>query len=221
MGLNTGVSYTKYFGKIFGLEVGLEYTNYKNITEYRGSFRSESRKFDPDLYSYFPVAECNYTETRKVQALEIPFLFKLNLPVDYKHIDFFLNVGAKVNFIFNSKLTRNGTYAYKGAYPTQSENVYVVIENDDYLGFYSKDYKSTVDMPTRLVNYGIMINGGFKFKLIDTYWISLSPYYFIGLNDIIKKDYRGDYTNVFNESSPYKITRLVQGGIKLGLVYNW
>ncbi len=218
IGINAGLSYVKYFGKIFGIEVGIEYNNFKNTTEYRGSYRSDKIVFDPNWQAFFPVAECNYTEIRKVQTIDIPILFKINVPVDYEHIDFFMNVGIKSNIVFESKLIRNGTFAYKGAYPTQYENVFIEVENDDDLGFYSKEYKSTVDMPTQIFNYGVYVNGGFKFKITNDYWISFSPYYFFGLNDITKKDYRGDYVNVFNEATPYKLTRLVQGGLKLGLV---
>jgi len=217
--LNTGISYTRFFGGVLGFETGLELNVYKNEMLYKGAFRKKEIIFDKYNQSYYAGAHCNYSEVRRVVSLDIPLLVKLNIPIEWDKVHFTTGAGLRINAILQSKLSRNGVYSNNGYYLTQFPNAFVLIEDDADLGFYSGEYKGSADMATKMFNYGLYVDMGASFKINGNYWLTISPYYFHGLSNIVPQASRVGYMDVFGNTSPYAPTRLMQGGLKIALVF--
>src|SRR5688572_20923810 len=68
---NLGFNFYKYSKKNLGFILGLQYAKYKNVTAYKGAFRSEIRSIDVDGDAYYAVSEANYTDTRIVNSIDV------------------------------------------------------------------------------------------------------------------------------------------------------
>ncbi len=218
--VNAGINYARFYKGVIGFETGIEFSTFKTTTEYRGAFRAKRTVFDKDFNSYYPGVHANYTEARKIYALDIPLLLKINIPIEKEYAYFIFDVGMKANCVFLSKIIRNGTMSTVGYYTTSLPNAFILVEDDPEYGYYTSNFKGSGDFATRFFNYGIYVSTGFKFKINENYWLSLSPYYFIGINDIVPFPYRVDYRDIFGTSYSYKPTYLRQAGFKIGLVYS-
>ncbi len=214
---NFGFNYCKYFNKNFGLVLGLEFSGYKNITDYKGTFWAENTTVDRDKYIYYPVVEADLRVTRKVIAGEVPIQLRINAPLN-KQAAFFIDAGFKVNFIASAKKTENGYVKNKGAYPNSNfDNWFLLIENDPYYGFTNKNYQSTIDMQPSRVGFSFVLGFGLKVKMSEKTFFVFNPTYMKSLTDLTSKSNTTEYVNVFGEKSPYTKFILSQIALRFGV----
>lgn len=215
---NLGINYCKYINKNFGFLIGLEYSMYKNVTTYKGAFRSTELSQDPYGNDYYAVSEANYKNTRTIQGADVPIGLRLQVPVGESSV-FFVDLGVRLNFVASAKTESKGTMETKGAYPTNFSNVFFYVEDDSYYGFTNKTYSSETDIPVNRVNLSYFIGGGIKAKIANYKYVIINPAYMSGLNDVIKKDSRIDYVNVFGEKIPHKKYTISQFALRIGIVF--
>lgn len=216
---NAGFNYCKYFNKNLGLLIGLEYSMYKNVTTYKGAYRSTEKSVDRDGYIYYAVSEADYKDTRTVQCGEIPIGLRLQVPTG-NNAQFFVDFGFRLNFIGSAKISQKGTLSKKGAYPNVNyDNVFLYIEDDAYYGFINSTYSSVIDIPVSRINLGYFIGGGVKAKLTESKYLIVNPSYMNGFSDLVKKDAQAEYVNIFGEKTPYKKFTLTQFALRVGIVF--
>ena len=214
---NAGISYCKYFNKNLGFLLGLEYSKYKNVTTYKGAYRSDEKTVDKDGYLYYAVSEADYKDTRTVNSAEVPLGLRLQVPIS-KNAEFFVDFGIRLDFIASAKIESKGTLDKKGAYPNINyDNVFFVIENDSYYGFTNSTYSSKIDIPVNRVNMSYFFGGGVKANLGEKSFVIINPCYMMGINDFTNKSSRPEYINVFGEKSPYKKFTLMQLAFRIGI----
>jgi len=214
---NLGFNYCKYFNKNLGFLIGLEYSGYKNITEYRGAFWSESTQIDRDGYIYYAVADANYTHTRTVHTGEVPIQLRIQAPVN-SSVQFFIDAGFKINFVGSAKNKQEGTFKNKGAYPhTSFDNVYFLIEDEAYYGYKSYKYDKTLSMEPARVNLAYVLGFGIKAKVSDKAFMLFNPAYTMGITDLVSKNNRPDYVDVFGEKKAHSKYLLRQFAIRFGV----
>ncbi|MBP7809676.1 MAG: outer membrane beta-barrel protein [Bacteroidia bacterium] len=216
---NAGINYCKCFNKNLGFITGLEYSMYKNVTTYKGAFRSEEKSVDSDGYLYYAVSEANYKDTRTVHCAEVPLGLRLQVPGN-DNFQFFVDLGLRLNFIATAKIEKTGTLDKKGAYPHNVyDNVYIYIERDPYYGFTNTTYSSKIDIPVNRLGLGYFVGGGLKAKLAENKYIVINPTYISGITDFVNKSNQSDYVNVFGEKSAYKKFTLTQFALRIGIVF--
>lgn len=215
--LNFGFNYGKYFNKNVGFVLGLEYSGYKNITDYRGSFWSASTKEDRDGYMYYAICDANYTDTRVVHMCEIPLQLRVQGNIKGK-TQLFLDAGLRVDFVVSAKLKQKGTFETKGAYPhTTFDNVYLLIEDDSYYGFNYSTYNSSKDIGTSKANFAYVLGFGVKTAITDKAFIVFNPIYSKTFTDLVFYNNRTDYVNVFGEKKAHSKYLLRQFAIRFGV----
>ncbi len=216
---NAGFNYCKYFNKYLGFLVGLEYSMYKNVTTYKGAYRSTEKSVDSDGYLYYAVSEADYKDTRTIQCGDLPIGLRLQVPIG-SNSQFFVDFGFRLNFIGSAKISQKGTLSKKGAYPNSSfDNVFLYIENEPYYGFTNTNYNSVIDIPVKRIGLGYFIGGGVKAKLSDNKYLIVNPSYMNGITDIIKKDATTEYVNIFGGKTPHKKFTLTQFALRVGVVF--
>jgi hypothetical protein len=213
---NLGFNFYKYSNKNMGFILGLEYAKYKNVTAYKGAFRSEIRSIDIDGDPYYAVSEANYTDTRIVNSVDVPLGIRLTSPVG-EHAALFVDFGLNVNLILNAKIEQKGTLDKKGAYITNYDNVFVYLEEAPYYGYTNTTYNSEIELPVNRINAGYFLGVGVKARLNENFFIVINPTYTNGINDINKKDGTSDYENVFGEKTAHKKFTLTQFVMRIGL----
>lgn len=215
--LNFGFNYSKYFNKNFGFVLGVEYSGYKNITDYRGSFWSTSTKEDQDGYMYYAVSEANYTDTRIVHMCEIPLQLRVQGNINSK-TQFFVDAGIRMDFVVSAKLKQKGTFETKGAYPHSTfDNVYLLIEEEPYYGFKSYYYNSSKDIGTSKANFAYTFGFGVKTAISDKAFIVFNPIYSKTFTDLVFYNSRTDYVDVFGEKKAHSKYLLRQFAIRFGV----
>lgn len=215
--INLGFNYCKYFNKNFGFLIGFEYSGYRSITEYKGSFWSESTQVDRDGYIYYAVSDANYTHTRTVQAGEVPIQLRINAPLN-SNTQFFIDAGFKINFIGSAKNKQEGTFETKGAYPhTTFDNVYFLIEDDTYYGYKEYKYNTTISMEPSRVNLAYVLGFGIKAKVSEKAFLLINPSYTKSITDVVSKNNRPDYVDVFGEKKAHSKYLLQQFAIRFGV----
>jgi hypothetical protein len=217
IGVNGGLNYCKFFSKNIGFNFGAEFSQFKNTTEYKGFYRSDQLVEDADGYLYYPVAEVDYKETRKVSCFDIPLALRLQHKME--SAAFFLDLGAKVNLVLSSKFEQKGSSASKGLYPySGTTSAYLLLENVAYLNYHTVKYNKDEDMLAQRINYSFMLGAGVKAKLGEKCFLLVNPYYMIGLNDIMAKNQK-EYRNVFGEKKAAAKFILTQFALRVGLTF--
>jgi hypothetical protein len=216
---NFGLNYCKYYSKNIGLFIGAEYSRFNNVTDYKGAFKSDSKSIDRDNYIYYAYIEADYKDTRIVHTLDLPLGLRLNLPLS-SNAEFFCDLGVKANFVLVGKYRQEGTHKNKGLYPNVNyDNVFLMIEDDSYLGYSNKTYNSEADLrPNRLV-VSFILSTGLKAKMTEKSWLIINPMYAHGLTDITSKN-KNEYENVFGEKSPYQKFLLRQFALRVGISFD-
>lgn len=214
---NFGFNFCKYLNKNFGIVFGLEFSGYKNITNYKGAFWATNTTVDRDKYIYYPVVEANYTVTRKVIAGEVPIQIRLKAPIN-KQCAFFLDAGFKLNFIASAKKVEEGTLKNKGAYPNPNyDNVFILIEDDPYYGFKNYTYNTITDMQPSRVGFSYILGFGIKVDMSEKSFFVFNPTYMRSLTDLTSKSNTVEYANVFGEKSAYTKLTITQFALRLGV----
>jgi hypothetical protein len=217
IGVNAGLNYCKFFTENIGFNFGAEFSQFKNVTEYKGFYRSDQLVADVDGYLYYPVAEVDYKETRKVACFDIPLALRLQHKTELASV--FLDLGAKVNLVLSSKFEQKGSSASKGLFPySGTTSAYLLLENVAYLDFNTVNYNKNEDMLARRINYSFMIGAGVKAKLADKCFLLVNPYYMLGLNDIMSKHPK-EYRNVYGEKKAAAKFILSQFALRVGLIF--
>lgn len=217
LGYNLGINYCYYFNNFLGINFGAEYNAYQNSTTYKGFFRSETNTVDRDNYIYYPTVDVNYTDTRTINAIDIPINLRINAALN-QNFAWYLDLGIRLNAIIINKLNENGYLSKEGSYPyPNTDNVFLLIENDFYLGFTTTKYPDvTKQIDSKGIGTSFQLSTGFKANIRDNTFLLVSGHYMTGKSDVGPKS-PTDYQNVFGEKSTYAPFRLFQAGLKVGI----
>ncbi len=216
---NLGLAYCFYLTRNLGINFGAEYNQYKNTVDYRGAYRSETSTVDRFNYIYYPTVNSNYTETRKLDAIDIPINLRFCSAFSDK-FEWFMDLGIRLNAVITNKLTQEGVHKKMGSYPNANyDNVFLVIENDPFYGYNTTTYSGAPKaIDSKELGYSIMICIGFKAKFSENLGLMVSTYYVKGQSDVGPKN-QEDYKNIFGEKSPYTKFTLQQMGFRTGIVF--
>ena len=214
---NIGLNYCYYLNDFIGINFGAEYNAYQNATTYKGFYRSETSTVDRDNYIYYPTVDVNYTDTRTINALDIPINLRINAVLN-ENFSWFLDLGVRLNAIITNKINQNGYLSEEGSYPSLNyDNVFLLIENDFYLGFNTTKYPDvTKQVDSKGVSTSFQLSTGFKANINEKTFLLVSGHYANGRTDVGPKK-PNEYQNIFGEKSPYTPFKLFQAGLKVGI----
>ncbi len=204
-GINTfnfGLAYCFYLTRNLGINFGAEYNQYKNTASYKGAYRAETSTVDRFNYIYYPTVNSDYTDTRKLDAIDIPINLRFSSAFGEK-FEWFMDLGIRLNAVITNKLTQEGVHKKMGSYPSANyDNVFIVIENDPYYGYNTTTYSgSPKAIDSKELGYSIMACTGFKAKFSKNLGLMLSAYYVKGQSDMGPKS-QEDYKNIFVKNRP-------------------
>ena len=214
---NIGLNYCYYLNDFLGINFGAEYNAYQNATTYKGFYRSETSTVDRDNYIYYPTVDVNYTDTRIINAVDIPINLRINAMLG-ENFSWFLDLGVRLNAIVTNKINQNGYLSKEGSYPNPNyDNVFLLIENDFYLGFTTTKYPNvTKQVDSKGISTSFQLSTGFKADITKSTFLLVSGHYMTGKTDVGPKT-PNDYQNVFGEKSAYAPFKLFQAGLKVGI----
>lgn len=216
---NLGLNFAYYFTKHIGLNIGLEYNQFKSTTYYKAVYRSDQTFTDPDGYLYYKQVEANYTDKRTLNTLDVPLALRVQ---SYnENFQAFADLGMKFNIGINSKFTEVGESSNKGVYPIKNAppGVYDLIENLAYYGYTTTKYNFTHDLGNKSLNYSLYVGAGVKVKLQKNAFLLVNPAYLLGLSDIISSDRQTDYTTIAGDKLPYQKFTISQLSLRVGICF--
>jgi hypothetical protein len=214
---NVGFNYYTKIKGSFGINFGLEFSQYKNLTKYEGAYQAADKSVDRDGNTFYAYRDAHYMEKRTIDAVEIPLLLRYKSAIS-KHSYWFIDAGVKGHIVALSELKVEGTLEKRGAYPhPYYTNVFYVIQDDPYYDYTKKSYSVKEDMKVSKFAYSLMASIGIVTRLSDNVWFMLSPSYINCRTDLTKSE-KDEYENIFQQKSEYKPTIFYQIGLRTGLV---
>jgi hypothetical protein len=218
VGMNGGLSFTKYFTNHIGLTLGLEFSNYKNQYRCAQYNKSTTTQNDPNGSAYYTITQADYTMQRSVNMVEIPICLRLETSSSDK-ARLFADIGVKLCSAVSSQMTSSGSITTMGIYPDPNySNAGYLVWNQQVTGWQTTAVTASNDYSCKNISTAFYCNAGFFVPINKQFQLTCSVFYLKGLGDINESEKGQAYVNYLGEAKSYLPTTISSFGARLGLV---
>ncbi len=218
MGINAGVSYTKYFTNWLGITLGLEYATYN--TNYRCAQYNKGTNLQTDGLGqqYYTITQADYSYNRSIGNIEIPICLRLESPVSNK-TSFFGDIGFKICSAVSSNLVATGTITTMALYPDPNyPNAGYLVWNQTSTNDQTSQVSSTNDYRCQTRSLSFYAQGGVAMPIDNRTHFTASVFYTRALGDINDSEKGTNYVNYLGQSQSYKPSTTTAFGARLGIM---
>ena len=217
-GINTGLSYTKYFRNWIGITLGLEYTTYR--TNYRCAQYNKGTDLqtDPNGQKYLIVTQADYTYNRSIGNIEIPLCVRLeSSPINKTR--FYGDLGLKLCSAISSSLVASGSITTMALYPDPNySNAGYLVWNQTATNDQTSQVSSSNDYRCATQSFSFFAQGGVLIPIDNRIQFTATVFYTKALGDINDSEKGTDYVNYLNQSEAYKASTTSALGVRLGVM---